>query len=114
WVMDRLFGGRVADATLKFNVPPNRLGNGVPLTADEVSGRFKVEGTRFDTTGVIPPVRDAIGVVEFNGNDVDIALTTGTVYLASGRSVDASNGKLRIEKANRPPLIGELDLDVAG
>ncbi|MEP9398171.1 DUF3971 domain-containing protein [Mesorhizobium sp. KR2-14] len=114
WVMDRLFGGRVADATLKFNVPPNRLGNGVPLTADEVSGRFKVEGTRFDTTGVIPPVRDAIGVVEFNGNDVDIALTSGTVYLASGRSVDASNGKLRIEKANRPPLIGELDLDVAG
>jgi hypothetical protein len=109
-----LFGGRVADASIEFKVPPARLGNGIPLTAEEMSGRFEVEGARFDTTGVIPPVRDAIGVVEFNGNDVDISLASGTVFLPSGRSVDASNGQLRIEKANRPPLIGELDLDVAG
>ncbi|MEP9371421.1 DUF3971 domain-containing protein [Mesorhizobium sp. KR1-2] len=114
WAMDHLFGGRVADARIEFKVPPARLGNGIPLTADEMSGRFKVEGARFDTTGVIPPVRDAIGEVEFNGNDVDISLASGTVFLPSGRSVDASNGKLRIEKANRPPLIGALDLDVAG
>lgn len=114
WVMDHLFGGRVTDARIEFKVPPARLGNGIPLTADETSGRFKVEGARFDTTGVIPPVRDAIGEVEFNGNDVDISLASGTVFLPSGRSVDARNGKLRIEKANRPPLIGQLDLDIAG
>lgn len=114
WVMDHLFGGRVIDAQVRFQVPPDRLGNGIPLTADEVSGRFQVEGTRFDTAGVIPPVRDAVGTVEFKGNDVDIAMSSGTVYLPSGRSVAASNGKMRIEKANRPPLIGALDMEVAG
>jgi Protein of unknown function len=114
WVMDHLFGGRVVDGRIDLRVPPDRLGNGIPLTADEVSGRFQVEGARFDTTGVIPPVRDAIGKVEFHGNDVDISLASGTVYLTSGRSVQASNGKLRIEHANRPPLIGMLDMNVEG
>jgi len=114
WVMDHLFGGKVTTARIQFDVPPDRLGNGIPLTAEEVSGRFEVENTRFDTAGVIPPVRDAVGAVDFKGNDVDISLASGTVYLPSGRSVAASNGTMRIEKANRPPLIGSLDMQVAG
>ncbi|TIT26674.1 MAG: hypothetical protein E5W76_34205, partial [Mesorhizobium sp.] len=42
WVLSNLFGGRVVDATLQFQVVPGRLGNGVPLSADEVFGRFQV------------------------------------------------------------------------
>ncbi len=114
WVLDHVFGGRVVDGRLQFKVVPDRLGNGIPLTADEVSGRFQLDDTRFDTVGQIPPVRDAAGVVDFQGNDVDISLSSGTVFLPSGRSVTASDGKLRIEKANRPPLIGALDINVAG
>ena len=75
-------------------VEPGRLGNGVPLSPEEVFGRFAIEGTRFDTAGLIPPVRDAVGVVDFRGNDVDIALSSGTVFLPSGRTVAASNGTL--------------------
>ncbi|RUY61066.1 hypothetical protein EN962_35520, partial [Mesorhizobium sp. M7A.F.Ca.CA.001.09.2.1] len=40
WVLANLFGGRVVDANLQFQVVPGRLGNGVPLSADEVFGRF--------------------------------------------------------------------------
>lgn len=114
WVLDHLFGGRVLDGQIHFQVVPGRLGNGVPLSAEEVSGRFEVDDTRFDTAGLIPPVRDALGVIEFFGNDIDISLSSGTAYLPSGRSVAASNGTLRIEHANRPPLIGILDMDVVG
>ncbi|MBU0582130.1 MAG: DUF3971 domain-containing protein [Alphaproteobacteria bacterium] len=114
WVMQNLFGGRITDATLQFQVEPRRLGNGVPLTGDEVFGTFAVEGTRFDTAGLIPPVRDATGVVGFKGNDVDIALSSGTVYLPSGRTVAASNGTLAVKQANVPPVIGSLDIDVVG
>lgn len=114
WVLDHLFGGRVLDGQIHFQVVPARLGNGIPLSAEEVSGRFEVDDTRFDTAGLIPPVRDAVGVVEFQGNDVEISLSTGTVYMPSGRSVAASNGTLRIEHANRRPLIGLLDMDVVG
>ena len=114
WVLKNLFGGRVVDANLQFQVAPGRLGNGVPLSGDEVFGRFQVEGSRFDTAGRIPPVRDAVGVVEFHGNDVDIALSSGSVYMPSGRTVAASNGTLTIKAANHPPVIGALDIDVAG
>ncbi|SDA74566.1 DUF3971 domain-containing protein [Mesorhizobium qingshengii] len=114
WVLDNLFGGRVVDANLQFHVVPDRLGNGVPLSADEVFGRFQIEGSRFDTAGRIPPIRDAVGVVGFRANDVDIALTSGTVFMPSGRTVAASNGTLTVKAANHPPVIGSLDLDVEG
>jgi hypothetical protein len=114
WVLEHLFGGRVLDGEIHFQVGPARLGNGVPLSAAEVSGRFEVDDTRFDTAGLIPPVRDAVGVIEFHGNDVDVSLSTGTVYMPSGRTVAATRGTLRIEHANRPPLIGILDMDVVG
>ncbi|TPK90834.1 DUF3971 domain-containing protein [Mesorhizobium sp. B2-4-17] len=114
WVLDNLFGGRVVNANLQFQVVPDRLGNGVPLSADEVFGRFQIEGSRFDTAGRIPPIRDAVGVVGFHGNDVDIALSSGTVFMPSGRTVAARNGTLTIKAANRPPVIGALDIDVAG
>lgn len=114
WVLGNLFGGTVTDANLQFQVVPGRLGNGVPLTGDEVFGRFQIEGSRFDTAGRIPPVRDAVGVVAFHGNDVDIALSSGSVYMPSGRTVAASGGTLTIKNANRPIVVGRLDIDVAG
>jgi hypothetical protein len=114
WVLKNLFGGRVADGNLQFQVAPGRLGNGVPLSASEVFGRFQVENSRFDTAGHIPPVRDANGIVEFHGDDVAISLSSGTVYMPSGRTVAASNGTLEIRNARRSPVIGVLDLDVAG
>jgi hypothetical protein len=114
WVLENLFGGRVVDANLQFQVVPGRLGNGVPLGPDEVFGRFQIEGSRFDTAGRIPPIRDAVGVVSFHGNDVDIALSSGTVFMPSGRTVAASHGTLTVKAANLPPVIGSLDIDVAG
>ena len=114
WVLQNLFGGRVVEASLQYQVAPGRAGNGVPLNRNEVFGRFQIEGTRFDTAGQIPPIRDADGVVEFHGNDVDISLSSGTVYMPSGRLVSASNGTLTVRNANVPPVIGALNIDVAG
>ncbi|MDX8527654.1 DUF3971 domain-containing protein [Mesorhizobium sp. MSK_1335] len=114
WVLRNLFGGTVTDANLQFQVAPGRLGNGVPLSGDEVFGRFQIEGSRFDTAGRIPPIRDAVGVVAFHGNDVDISLSSGSVYMPSGRTVAASGGTLTVKNANRSPVIGGLDIDVAG
>ncbi len=114
WVLQNLFGGRVVDGNVQFDVRPDRLGNGVPLTSQEVFGRFELDGSRFDTAGLIPPIRDAKGVVEFYGNNVDVSLSSGTVFMPSGRTVAASNGTLKVAKANILPVIGALDIDVAG
>lgn len=114
WVLNNLYGGRVVDSTFQYRVAVGRIGNGIPLNHDEVFGKFNVADTRFDVTGRIPPVRDADGRIDFRGNDLDIALSSGSVFMASGRTVAASNGKLLIRNANRPPVIGDLDIDVAG
>ena len=114
WAMNNLFGGKITNGRVQFRVPPGRLGNGVPLSADEVSGHVEIADTRFDITGRIPPMRDAVGSVDFRGNDVDVALASGAVYLPDGGTVSASNGMFTIRDANKPQVVGKLELDIAG
>ncbi len=114
WVLDNVFGGTVRNSNLEFSVASGRLGNGKPLTAEEVFGYFQIDGARFDSAGEIPPVRDAFGSVEFKGTDVDISLSKGTAYLPSGHSVATRDGTLTIRKAHIRPVIGELDIKIAG
>lgn len=114
WALGNLFGGHISGGRLHYRVPPGRIGNGVPLSHDEISGHFEIAGTRFDLTGRIPPMRDAVGTIDFRGNDVDVSLSAGNVYLPSGRTVAASNGTLTIRGANVPKVIGALDMDIAG
>lgn len=114
WVLDNVFGGTVRDSKLEFSVSAGRLGNSEPLSAEEVFGYFQLDGTRFDSAGEIPPVRDAFGTVAFEGTDVDIALSQGTAFLPSGRNVAATDGTLKIRKAHLRPVIGKLDIKIAG
>lgn len=112
WVLDHVFGGNLDEANIEFRVRSGRLGNGVPLSAEEITGRFAVKDTRFDTFGKLPPIRDADGVVEVRGRDVDITMSAGTVYLPSGRSVTGSDGTLAFRGPQ--PAIGKLDVKVQG
>ncbi|MGN6772079.1 MAG: hypothetical protein ACTHJQ_19860 [Rhizobiaceae bacterium] len=114
WVMNNVFAGEVKGSNLQFHVVPGRLGNGIPLSEEEISGHFDVRETRFDITGDIPPVRDGNGIVDFRGNSVDISLSSGTVYMPSGRTVSASNGTFTLRNVHLDPVIGALDIDVEG
>lgn len=114
WVLGHLFGGRVTDGEIQMRVPPGRLGNGVPLNEEEVNGHFKVHDTRFDVAGQIPPVRDGNGRVRFAGTSIRASLSSGTVYMPSGRKVSASSGTFVLEDAELTPRIGKLEIDVKG
>lgn len=114
WVMNNLFGGRVTNGWVKYHVPPGRIGNGIPLFHDEVSGHIEMSGARFDITGTIPPMRDAVGTVDFRGNDIDVNLASGAVYLANGQKVTATDGVFTIRDAYKDQLLGQLDIDIAG
>jgi len=114
WTLENVFGGRVRESSLRLIVPPGRLGNGVPLSAEEVYGRFNLSGTRFDIAGRLPPVRNGEGSVAFRGTDVRVELESGTIYMPSGRRVDASGGTLTIHSAHLKPRIGKLSIDVSG
>lgn len=114
WVLSNIYGGHVETGRLDLTTPPGRIGNGVPFGAREVSGSFSIRGTRFDVAGRIPPVRDGVGAVSFRGSDVDISLESGTVFMAGGRTVNASNGELTVREAHVTPVIGKLRIDVEG
>ncbi|APH71973.1 YhdP family protein [Aquibium oceanicum] len=114
WVLANVFGGTVRDSRIRFRVPAGRLGNGVALNGEEVNGHFEVDDTRFDITGDLPAVRDAFGVVDFQGSDVDISLSSGTVFMPTGRTLSAENGSFLIRNVESKPTIGYMDIDVKG
>jgi hypothetical protein len=114
WALANVYGGRVENSRLLLRVAPGRLGDGVPLDSEEVSGHFEVADTRFDVAGTIPPMRDAIGTIDFAGTDVDIALNSGTIFTEAGRMLDARNGTLTIRNAHIKPLIGDVDIEIDG
>lgn len=114
WVMANIYGGRVESGFLQIDIAPGRIGDGIPLSSEEIRGEFHLRGTRFDIAGHMPPVRDGNGSVNFNGKDIAIALESGTVFMPGGRTVDASNGNLIIDDFRRRPVIGKLDIDVSG
>jgi hypothetical protein len=114
WVLANIYGGLVGEGSLELDVPPGRMGNGIPFGADEIFGAFAISGTRFDVAGRIPPVRDSNGSVEFRGTDIDVALQSGTVFMPGGRTVAASGGTLTIRDVHKQPVIGKLNINVAG
>ncbi len=114
WALDNVFGGTLRSSQVTLSTRPGQLGSGIPLGPEEVSGRFEIENARFNLTGEIPPVRDASGTVEFAGRSVRIGLSSGTVYMHSGRSVEGRNGTLAIDVIRGEPLMGTLEIDIAG
>ena len=114
WANERLFGGSLRDSRLALSVKPGRIGSGIPLGPEEISGYFEVRGTRFDVAGQIPPVRDGVGSISFQGTNADIRIASGTVFLPTGRTVAANNGTFNIRRGELPPVIGSLDINVAG
>lgn len=113
WTLKNVYGGIVRKGSLKIDLPPGRTGSGVPLSAENLLGHFEVHGARFDMAGSIPPMRDAVGLVDFAGTDVEIGLVSGTVFTENGRTLAARNGSFRID-THEAPLAGQLALDVEG
>lgn len=114
WAQQHLREGTVTEGQIEFHVLPGRIGSGIPSTSEEVSGKFSVAGTSFDTAGALPKVTDASGLIEFRGTDADVALTAGSLTLPSGRVLQAADTALTFRAMHRPPLIGKLDGEVRG
>ena len=114
WTHRNLFGGRIERGRVDVSLAPGRLKPGQPLEPGEVTGEFRVERVRFDVAGRIPAVREGVGSVVFDGGLVDVGLESGTIYLASGRTVQASSGTFGIDVVPGKPLVGALDIDVSG
>lgn len=114
WVMNNFFGGTVVDGEVTYDIAVGRLQDRTPLSATEVSGRFAVRGSRFDTAGLLPAVRDAVGAVKFAGERVEISLESGDAFVGQGKQVSLSNGTMVIVDVKVRPLIARLEMDFEG
>lgn len=117
WVLKNLFGGTLKDSRIDVSLAAGRFnGPGLPppLTGDEIKADFKVEETRFDVVGELPPVRDAYGDISVRGAHTTIKLLKGIAYTANNRRASVSDGTLIIPWGPQRPVIAELDIMVSG
>ncbi len=117
WVLKNLFGGTLKDSRIDVSLAAGRFnGPGLPppLTGEEIKADFKVEETRFDVVGELPPVRDAYGEISVRGAYTTIKLLKGTAYTAQNRQANVSDGTLIIPWGPQRPVIATLDLGVSG
>jgi len=117
WVLKNLFGGQMIDGRIDIALPAGHFnGPGLPpdLTESDVKADFKVEGTRFDVIGEIPPVRDAAGTVAVRGAHTTITLEKGAAFTPANRRIDVNGGTLFIPWGRQRPVIADLDLNISG
>lgn len=114
WVVEHVHGGTIEGSRLTYAVEPGRIGSGVPLGADELSGEFRILDTEFDTAGAIPSVHHADGYLTLRGMDIDIALASGQMTLPSGKLLNATGGQLMMRDVNQRPVVAKIDVNVEG
>lgn len=118
WVHANLFGGTVGGGAIRVFIPEGRMATGLPnslrLDHNQLQVTFNMEDARFDVAGDIPPVRDAIGVLELRGQQLELNIKQGKAYFPTGRTVEISNGVFEIPHTNAQPLLAHLDIDVSG
>lgn len=116
WVLANLAGGRIVSGTFDIAEPLRRR---VRETGERIDGdsriALEVEGARFDLTGDLPPVRDAVGGIVFADQMVRLSLRAGTVYLPSGRTAQASEGTMVIKPPDADGFVmADVDVRVRG
>lgn len=114
WVYKNLFGGVARNVRLELKLPPGKMGSRTPLEADQLSGQADLFGTRFDTIGEIPPIRDADASVRFDGRSVEINVAKGVTYSPTGRTADLNSAKLTVADFAQKPVMAALDLAISG
>ena len=117
WVLKNLFGGRMTEGRIDIALPAGHFnGPGLPpdLTESDIKADFKVEGTRFDVIGEIPPVRDAAGTIAVRGAHTTIKLEKGAAFTSANRRIDVVGGTLFVPWGRQRPVIADLDLDLSG
>jgi len=117
WAAKNIFGGTVTNGRLElFMAADRKRVPGVPLDLgpDELKIDFDIEGARMNVAGDIPPLRDTSGKFRLRGGRTEIAIAGGTAYLPSGRSVSLRGGTFVLPAGYDKPLMGELDIELAG
>lgn len=118
WVHANLFGGTVSGGAIRVFIPEGRMATGLPnslnLDENQLQVAFNMEDARFDVAGDIPPVRDAIGILELRGQRLELKIEEGKAFFPTGRTVGISNGFFKIPHTNAAPLLAHLDIDVSG
>jgi hypothetical protein len=116
WMLNNLYGGTISDGSIKVFVPKDKIADddSFELGPTQLQIDFDYQGARLNIAGDIPPLRDAKGHLKLRGARLDVSLDDGTAYFPTGRKVSVSSGVFSIPETEAHPLMGELDITVAG
>lgn len=117
WVLANLFGGTISNASIDVFIPAGRM-TFIPtpllLGPDELRLKFDIANTRMNTTGNIPPIRDAAAHFDLVGPNLNVRFDGGTSYFPSGRKVAVDSGTFTIDDVYHKPLMATIDLALSG
>lgn len=117
WVLDNVSDGEISGARVDAAVPPGILGRirtGKKLLPEQLSVHMNVSGATIKTIGDMPAIKQANGTVLYQGMDTRIDLSAGEIVLENGRSVNATNGVIRIGDFQIKPTRASLQLNLKG
>ncbi|HCD83335.1 MAG TPA: hypothetical protein DEQ45_05790 [Agrobacterium sp.] len=117
WVVSNLYGGTITNGSIAVFIPQGRMcGPGCPLVLgdSEMQIRFDIDDTRLNTTGDIPPLRDVDAHFNLVGGQMGVDIKRATSYFPSNRSLALENSRFIISDVYDKPLLGNLELNVAG
>ncbi|MEL6920035.1 MAG: DUF3971 domain-containing protein [Pseudomonadota bacterium] len=116
WTLNSLAGGRVLESRFQIAEPLRRRVEGTDeILRGDSRIEMEVEGVRFDLAGDLPPVRDGNGRIRYADEVTQIDLSSGKVFLRSGRSAEIQDGTMTINVPGEGEFaIANVDATVSG
>lgn len=117
WAVDGVQGGLIRNASFKADMPEGilfRIDDGARFEPQHIEARLPLEGVSVKTTGDLPHLQEADGLVAFKGMQTEVSFNKATAKLASGRRVALKSGTLHFGDFTPAPVPVKLDLHVAG
>lgn len=117
WTRDGIVGGRVRNAWVKADIPPGILGrinDGQRLLNSHLVAEVPIEETVLKTYRDIPPIRNATGLIRYEGMDTNISVAGGTVALPDKLSLQVAPSTVAIGDHSLPEMPFSLTLSLSG
>ncbi len=117
WVLDNMSGGKITNARIDAAVPPGifqRANEGKKFAPEHLHIQLDVAETSIKLPDELPTISRARGKVVVQGMETDIVLESGRIDLANGRSVEVSNGEMKIGDFEAIPTLSRVTVDLKG
>lgn len=117
WVGERVTGGRIAEGTVRVNMPAGvlaKLEKGGDVPKEALSVDMDLRDLKIHYIEKMPPIETARARLKVRGRVFTFDVPSAHIALPSGRRLDLSAGRFAIDDLRKDPQDGVIDFKLAG